>query len=151
MHPNTTKLTETLVQGPVGWMGCVGFEKLQCDFVARTFVLILPVQYVLQQVSCSYATIPNAPKYYEMHRNIGIGSNGCDRCEKSRHDFVVWTFAIIALVQPILHWVLCSNETLQNTPKHYETHTNMSWVQWGGLGAFVAKNSDATLWNELLH
>ena len=24
-------------------------------------------------------------------------------------------------------------------------------VQWGGSGAFVAKNSDATLWHELLH
>ena len=38
-------------------------QKLRCDFVARTFVLIAPVQYVLQQVSCSYETIPNAPKY----------------------------------------------------------------------------------------
>ena len=52
MHRNTTKQTETLVQGPIGWMGCVGFEKLQRDFVARTFALIAPVQYVLQQVSC---------------------------------------------------------------------------------------------------
>src|SRR6185503_2941260 len=24
-------------------------------------------------------------------------------------------------------------------------------VQWGGLGAFVVKNSDATSWHELLH
>ena len=24
-------------------------------------------------------------------------------------------------------------------------------VHWGGLGAFVAKNSDATSWHELLH
>ena len=24
-------------------------------------------------------------------------------------------------------------------------------VQWGGSGVFVAKNSDATLWHELLH
>ena len=24
-------------------------------------------------------------------------------------------------------------------------------VQWGGSGAFVAKNSDATLWHEVLH
>ena len=78
MHPNTMKPTEALVQGPMGWMGCVGFEKLQRDFVARTFAFITPVQYVLQQVSCSYATIPNAPKYYETHRNIGIGSNGVD-------------------------------------------------------------------------
>ena len=50
-----------------GW-GCVGCEKLQRDFVARTFALIAPVQYVLQQVSCSYETIPNAPKHYETQK-----------------------------------------------------------------------------------
>jgi len=62
----------------MGWMGCVGCEKLQRDFVAWTFALIAPVQYVLQQVSRSYEMIPNAPKYFEMHQNIGIGSNGVD-------------------------------------------------------------------------
>ena len=36
------------------------------------------------------------------------------------------TCALIAQVQPILHPVLCSNERLQNGPKHYETHQNMS-------------------------
>jgi hypothetical protein len=76
------KPTEALVQGPMGWMGCVGCNKVQHDFVARTFALIVPVQYVLQQVSCSYTTIPNAPKYYETHQNISLGSNGVDwvRC-----------------------------------------------------------------------
>ena len=34
--------------------------KLQHDFRARTLALITPVQYVLQQVSCSYETIENA-------------------------------------------------------------------------------------------
>ena len=62
MHPNTMKPTKALVQGPMGWMACFGFEKLQRDFVARTFTLIAPVQYVLQQVSCSYETI-------QMHQN----------------------------------------------------------------------------------
>jgi len=33
--------------------------------VARTFALIAPVHTVLHRVSCSYETIPNAPKYYE--------------------------------------------------------------------------------------
>ena len=56
----------------MGWIRCVCCEKLQRDFVGRTFVLIEPVHYVLQQVSCSYETIPNAPKYYEMHRNISF-------------------------------------------------------------------------------
>ena len=49
----------------MGWIICVRSEKLQRDFMARTFALIAPVQYILQQVSCSYETIPNAPKYYE--------------------------------------------------------------------------------------
>ena len=62
----------------MGWIRCVCCEKLQHDFLARTFVLIELVQYVLQQVSCSYETIPNAPKYYETHRNISLGSNGVD-------------------------------------------------------------------------
>ena len=60
----------------MGWIKCVCCEKLQHDFVAQTFVLIALVQYVLQQVSCSYGTIPNAPKYYKTDRNISLGSNG---------------------------------------------------------------------------
>ena len=96
MHPNTTKCTETLVSGPMGWMGCVGCEKLQNDFVARTFALIPPVQYVLQQVSCSYKMIPNAPKDNETDRIISLGSNGVDlvrSSRKSRRHFVARTFA----------------------------------------------------------
>ena len=110
----------------MAWIGCIRCEKSRRDFAAPTSALIAPVHLVLHRVSCTYETIPNAPKYYEMHRNISIGSNGCDRCEKSRHDFVVWTFAIIALVQPILHWVSCSYETIPNASKHYETSQNMS-------------------------
>ena len=79
MHPDTTKQTETLVLGPIGWIGCVRCEKSQCDFVARTFALIAPVHPVLHRVSCSYETIPNAPKHSETHQNIGLGSNGVDQ------------------------------------------------------------------------
>ena len=64
--------------GPMGWIWCVGCKNLQRDFVARTFALIAPVLSVLQQVSCSYETIPNAPKYYETHQNISLGCNGAD-------------------------------------------------------------------------
>jgi hypothetical protein len=49
----------------MGWIGCVACKKIKRDIVARTFALIAHVQYVLQQVSCSYEAIPNAPKYYE--------------------------------------------------------------------------------------
>ena len=76
--PNTMKYTKTRDQGPMGWIRCVRCKKLQCDYVARNFKLIEPVQYVLQQVSCSDKTIPNAPKYYGTDRNISFGSNGVD-------------------------------------------------------------------------
>ena len=62
------------------------------------------------------------------------------------------TFALIAPVQPILHRVSCSNETIQNAPKYYKTHQNMS-LRSNGWISFVRcqKNSDATSWHELLH
>ena len=60
------------------------------------------------------------------------------------------TCALIAPVQPVLHRVSRSNETLTNSPKHYENAPKHEFrVQWGGSGAFVAKNSDATSWREL--
>jgi hypothetical protein len=46
--------------------------------------------------------------------------------------------------RPFLHGLSCSNETVRNAPK-YEF-----WIQWSGSGAFVAKNSDATFFSELV-
>jgi len=63
----------------MGCIRCVGCENLQRDFVARTFALIAPVQCVLHQVLCSYETITNAPKQYETHQNMSLGSNGVDQ------------------------------------------------------------------------
>ena len=54
-------------------------RKLQRDFVARTFALIAPVPPIFHRVSYSYETIPNAPKHYETHQNMNLGSNGMDR------------------------------------------------------------------------
>ena len=93
--------------------------------MARTFVLIAPVQYVLQQVSCSYETIPNAPKYYETDWSISLGSNGVDGV-RWFHDFVARTFALIAPFQYVLHQLSCTYETIPNAPKYYETHWNIS-------------------------
>jgi hypothetical protein len=36
-------------------------------------------------------------------------------------------------------------QMVRNAPKHQFR------VKWGGMGAFVVKNSDATSWHELLH
>ena len=59
-------------------IGCVRCEKSQRDFMAQTFALIAPVHSVLHRVSCSYETIPNAPKHYATHQNMSLGSNGVD-------------------------------------------------------------------------
>jgi hypothetical protein len=50
----------------------------------------------------------------------------------------------MAPVRPILHQLSCSNETVRNAAKHEFC------VQWSGSGAFVAKNSDATVFSELV-
>src|SRR6185312_15644684 len=43
MHPNSTKRTKTSVLDPMGWIGCVHYEKFRRDLVARTFTLVRPV------------------------------------------------------------------------------------------------------------
>ena len=87
MIPNAPKHNEmhqnmSIESNGVDWVRPL--RKIPMYFMARTFALIAPVQYVLQQVSCSYKTIPNAPKHYETHQNMSLGSNGVDqvvRCE----------------------------------------------------------------------
>jgi hypothetical protein len=51
----------------------------------------------------------------------------------------------MAPVRLVLHRLSCSNETVRNAPKH------KFWVQWSGLGAFVAKNFEATSFSERVH
>ena len=64
--------------GSNGWVGCILCDKLENDFMAQTCALIALVQPVLQRVSCINETLPNAPKHYETHQNLGLGSNGVD-------------------------------------------------------------------------
>ena len=85
----------------MGLIGSVRCEKSWSDFVAQTFALIAPVHPVLHRVSCSYEMIPNAPKHYETHQNMSLGSN-------------------------VLHHVSCSYEIIRNELKHYGSHKNMS-------------------------
>jgi len=137
------------------WIGCVSWKKSRCDFAARTFALIALVHIVLHWVSCSYETIPNAPKHHATHQNMSLGSNGVDwLC--SLQKIPMWlrgtNFCINCTRSPyfassfIQLWndPKCT-QTLCNTPKHE------FMVQWSGLDAFVAKNPDMTLWHELVH
>ena len=111
------------------WIGCVRCEKLQRDFVGRTFVLIASVQYVLHQLSCTYETIPNAPKHYETHRNISLGSNGLDGVRvlwkittrlRGTNFCVNWTSSVCFTTSFMqLH-------NIPNAPKYYKTDRNIS-------------------------
>ena len=153
VHPNTTKCTETLVLGPMGWIGCVLCEKLQYDFMARTFALMAPIQYVLHQVSCCYETIPNAPKYYKTNWNMTLGSNGVDRV-RPLWKIPMWLrgtnccFNCTNSSRFAPSFMLVRNDpkctqTLWNAPKHEFR------FQWGGLSSFIEKNPDVTSWQEL--
>ena len=61
------------------WIGCVCCGKIRRDLV--TFALIAPVLPILHRVSCSIEMVPNAPKHYETHQNMSLGSDGVDRVD----------------------------------------------------------------------
>src|SRR6185312_5346043 len=85
-------------------------------------------------------------------RNMSLGSNGVD-----------WEHWLRKILKRLLGTNFCTSSArfapsfvtqpnghkctkiVQNAPKHEFR------VQWGGLGALVAKNGDATSWHELLH
>ena len=103
--------------------------KIRRDFAAPTFALIAQVHPILHWVSCSYETIPNAPKHYETHQNLSLGSKMVDQVRsfrKLQRDFVARTFELMAPVLYVLQQVSCSCETIPNAPKYYETHQNIS-------------------------
>jgi hypothetical protein len=113
----------------MGRIGCVRCKKFQCDFMAQTCALIAPVQPILHRVPCSNETLPNAPKRYQMLQNMSLVPMAwieCVLCKKFQCDFMAQTCALIAPVQPVLHRVSCSNETLQMHPNTTKTHQNMS-------------------------
>ena len=115
----------------MGWIGCVRREKSRRDFLLllRTFALIAPVLPVLHRVSWSNEMIPNAPKHYETHQNMTLGSNGVDQ--------VRWLIKITMWLRGTNFCINCSSwprfapsfMQLRNDPKwpkHYETHQYIS-------------------------
>src|SRR6185312_5589497 len=93
-----------------------------------------------------------APKYYETHQNISLGSNGLDRVRSLRKipTRPRGTNFCTSLARFAPSFVRQRNgpectQIVRNAQKRQFR------VQSGGSGAFVAKNSDATSWHELLH
>ena len=82
---------------------------------------------------------PNSTK---TNQYLSLGSNGVDRVRSLRKfqcDLMAQTCPLIAPVQPILHRVPCSNETLPNAPKHYEMLQNMSLDPVGWIECVLCK------------
>ena len=63
----------------LGGSGVFVAKKIQGDSMAQTCALIVPVQPILHQVSCSNETLPNAPEHFETHKNRSLGSHWVDR------------------------------------------------------------------------
>src|SRR6185312_5031621 len=113
--------------------------------MARTFTLVRPV---LHRVPKGNQMVPNAPKLYEMHQNVSLGSNGVDRMRSllkiptrlcgTNFCTISACFAPRFIRQP--NGPKCT-QIVQNKPKHQFR------VQWGGSGAFLVKNSETTSWH----
>ena len=143
MHWNTTKMHQNMSLGSNG-VDRVHCQKFRCELVARTFALIALVQPISHRVSSSNETIKNAPKHYKTHQFMSLASNGVNRVRSLRKTLIRFcstNFFINWPVQPILHWVPCSNETLSNAPKHYEMLRNMSLVPMGWIECVLWKKS----------
>ena len=134
------------------WIGCVRCEKSRRDFVARTFALIAPVD---PMFAPSFMQLRNDTKCTQTlcnARNMSLGSNGVD-WGRSLRKITTWlrgtNYCINCTSSPCF---ATSFIQLWNDPKCTQTLCNAPkfefTVQWGGLGAFVAKNPYVTSWHE---
>ena len=147
MHPNSKKQTKMSVSGPMGWIGCVPCEIFRRDFVSRSFALVRPFCTEFRKATKRSQMHPHCT-----HQNVGLGSYKVDWVRSLRkiltrlHGSNFFTSS--ARFAP-------SSETQPNGPKCSQIVRNTTKrqfrVYWGGSGAFVDKNSDATSWHELLH
>ena len=139
----------------MGWIASVRCQQFRCEFVARTFALIAPVQPISHRVSCSKETIQNAHKHYKTHQFMSLASNGVDHVRSLRKTLMRFrgtNFFINCTSSTLLHRVSCSNETNPKCTQTVQKKPILEFrVQWGGSSAFFAKNSDATLWHKIVH
>ena len=111
------------------WIGRVRSKKIPTPLRGMNICINYTSSADLDGVLCSNEMVPNAPKYYETRQNMSLGRmvwNSWVRIVKFRRDLMAWTFVLIVLVRPVFDRVSCSNKTVPNAPKHYETHQNMS-------------------------
>ena len=139
----------------MGWIRCIRCEEFRDAFVERTFALIAPVWSILHRVSCCNQMVRNTSKMYETHHNISLGYNGVNRVRSLRK--------IPTRLRGTNYCINCTSsdrfetsfvrqqkgpkctQRVINAPKHEFR------VEWGGSGAFVAKNYETPSRDKLLH
>ena len=132
----------------MGWIGCVRCKKIPTRLRGTKFCISSA------RFAPSLVRQPKGPECTQMvqtHENVSLRSNGLDRVRSLRKTTTRLRgtnfcgssarFAPSFVRQP--NSPKCT-QIVQNAPKR------QFGVQWGGSSAFVAKNSDATSWHELL-
>ena len=103
----------------------------------------------------SFIRQPNGPKYTKIVRNapkheFRVQCGGTGAFIAKNYDTASWHKLLHQFGPFSIEFCKSTKQSqmhqnCMNTPKHEFR------VQWGGSGAFIAKNSDATSWHELLH
>ena len=143
------KRNKTLVEGPMGWIGCIRCDKIPMRLRGTKFCTssarFAPSSVRQPNDPKCTQKVQNAPKrefrvqwgdQVRSLRKIPTRHRGTNFCTSSAR------FAPCFVRQP--NGPKCS-QIVRNTVKHQFR------VHWSGSGAFVVKNSDTTSWHELLH
>ena len=133
----------------MGWIGCVRSKTFRLNFVAQTFAKSSA------RFAPSSVRQPNGPKCTQIVQNA------------EKRQFRVQGVDRVRLLRKIPTQLrgtnICTSSACfapssvrqPNNPKCTQIVRNIAKhqfrVQWGGSGAFIAKNSDASSWHELLH
>ena len=146
MDPNVMKCTKKVILGFNGVDRAHSLRKILTRFHGTNFCTSSA------RFAPSFVRKPNGPECSQIVQNVSLGSNGVDRVRSLRKNptrlrgtnFCTSSarFAPSFIRQP--NGPEC-NQIVANAPKCKFR------VQWGQPVAFIANNSHATSWHELLH
>jgi len=127
-HYETNKKKEFIVQ----WTGPGAFV-LKLSDTTSWHVLFFSNGTSSTQIASSFVQQRNDPRCSQALRNspkheFRVQCSGPSAIVAKMSDTTLWheLFSLITSVQPKLHRVLLSNETVPDAPKHYKTNKNMN-------------------------
>jgi len=112
------------------WTRCVRSKTVRHDLMACTFFRNGTSS---TQIASSFVQQRNDPRCSQALRNspkheFRVQCSGPSAFVAKMSDTTLWheLYSLITSLQPKLHRVSQSNETVPDAPKHYETHQNMN-------------------------